>query len=159
MQARHVSGISVVCVFLQEFEWPVHSFLSTGCINQQLQVHEISWEVLLFCNSAYSATKNFACLTTYVQSNGIAYAIYWNVLRSCIQNSELNMLAINLWFALLSKHHMSLSEACLLLYLFLLPSFIKGWCVSIILLLPRGFGAQPRDFDGTLALWAQVSGL
>ena len=60
MQARHVSGISVVCVLLQESEWPVHSVLSTGFINQHLQVHEISWEVLLICNSAYSDTKNFA---------------------------------------------------------------------------------------------------
>ena len=38
----------------------------------------------------------------------------------------INMLAIDLEFALLSKHHMSLSEACLPLYLLLLPSFIKG---------------------------------
>ena len=49
----------------------------------------------------------------------------------------INMLAIDLSFALLSKHHMSLSKACLPLYLLLLPSFIKG-------VAPGGLGGEEK---------------
>ena len=52
MQARHDSGISALRVFFQEYEWPVHVCLSTGFLNRQLQLHEISWEVVLICNTA-----------------------------------------------------------------------------------------------------------